>query len=144
MRASMRLPLLPSYKRELLAERGLVEFFNPRGAETNMVSSLARAEEWLVDTCIVSYADIFYESSAVRLLMNFAGPLAVTYNSNWLVSFQAWSTVADREAILIGLQRAREIALADLNVAEPLMRNPEVTLPICVARIGLGEPIGDR
>ena len=71
MRASMRLPLLPGYKRELLAERGLVEFFNPRWAETNMVSSLARAEEWLVaDTCIVSYADIFYESSAVRLLMN--------------------------------------------------------------------------
>ncbi len=81
--------LVTGYKRELLAERGLVEFFNPRWAETNMVSSLACAEEWLVaDTCIVSYADIFYESSAVRLLMNFAGPLAVTYDSNWLISWR--------------------------------------------------------
>ena len=54
--------IVTGYKRELLAERGLVEFFNPRWAETNMVSSLACAEAWLVaDTCIVSYADIFYE-----------------------------------------------------------------------------------
>jgi choline kinase len=54
-----------------------------------MVSSLACAEAWLVaDTCIVSYSDIFYDSSAVRLLMNCAAPLAVTYDSNWLASWQ--------------------------------------------------------
>jgi L-glutamine-phosphate cytidylyltransferase len=81
--------IVTGYKREMLVGRELVEFYNPRWAETNMVSSLACAAPWLVaDTCIVSYADIFYDSSAVRLLMNCAAPLAVTYDSNWLVSWQ--------------------------------------------------------
>jgi choline kinase len=81
--------IVTGYKRELLVGRGLVEFYNPRWAETNMVSSLACAESWLLaDTCIVSYADIFYDSSAVRLLMDCSAPLAVTYDSNWLASWQ--------------------------------------------------------
>jgi choline kinase len=81
--------IVTGYKRELLVERGLVEFFNPRWAETNMVSSLACAEAWLAaDTCIVSYADIFYESSAVDLLVNCSNPLAITYDSNWLVAWR--------------------------------------------------------
>jgi choline kinase len=81
--------IVTGYKRELLAGHGLIEFFNPRWAETNMVASLACAEAWLVaDTCIVSYADIFYESSAVSLLVNCAAPLAVTYDANWLASWQ--------------------------------------------------------
>ena len=54
-----------------------------------MVSSLACAEAWLVaDPCIVSYADIFYDASVVRLLMNCTAPLAVTYDSNWLAAWQ--------------------------------------------------------
>jgi len=58
-------------------------------SDTNMVSSLACAAAWLAeDTCIVSYADIFYESSAASLLVNCAAPLAVTYDSNWLASWQ--------------------------------------------------------
>ena len=81
--------IVTGYKRELLAGYGLVEFHNPRWAVTNMVSSLACAEEWLVaDTCIVSYADIFYGSSAVGLLVNCAEPLALTYDSNWLAAWQ--------------------------------------------------------
>jgi choline kinase len=81
--------IVTGYKREMLTGRGLVEFYNPRWAETNMVSSLAVAESWLVaDTCIVSYADIFYDSSAVRLLIGCTAPLAVTYDSNWLAAWQ--------------------------------------------------------
>ena len=84
-----QIAIVTGYKRELLAGRGLVEFHNPRWAETNMVSSLACAEAWLLaDTCIVSYADIFYDSAAVRLLIDCAAPLAVTYDSNWLASWQ--------------------------------------------------------
>ena len=80
--------IVTGYRRELLGGRGLVEFYNPRWAETNMVSSLACAEAWLLaDTCIVSYADIFYESSAVGSLMNCTAPLAVTYDVNWLASW---------------------------------------------------------
>jgi L-glutamine-phosphate cytidylyltransferase len=81
--------IVTGYKRELLTGYGLVEFFNPRWAETNMVSSLGCAQAWLLaDTCIVSYADIFYDSSAVSLLVNCAAPLAVTYDCNWLASWQ--------------------------------------------------------
>jgi choline kinase len=77
--------IVTGYKRELLSNRGLVEFHNPRWAETNMVSSLACAQEWLqAEPCIVSYSDIFYETSAVESLMACAGRLAVTYDPHWL------------------------------------------------------------
>jgi choline kinase len=77
--------IVTGYKRELLSNRGLVEFHNPRWAETNMVSSLTYAQEWLLaEPCIVSYSDIFYEASAVELLMTSAASLAVTYDPHWL------------------------------------------------------------
>lgn len=77
--------IVTGYKRELLANRGLVEFYNSRWAETNMVSSLACAQEWLkAEPCIVSYSDIFYSEQAVRLLVESPTPIAVTYDPNWL------------------------------------------------------------
>ncbi|MCL6557026.1 MAG: phosphocholine cytidylyltransferase family protein [Burkholderiales bacterium] len=76
--------IVTGYKREMLAGRGLVEFHNPRWAETNMVSSLACAQDWLqAEPCIVSYSDIFYSPTAVRLLMACPAQLAVTYDPNW-------------------------------------------------------------
>lgn len=77
--------IVTGYKRELLSNRGLAEFHNPRWAETNMVSSLACANEWLlVEPCIVSYSDIFYETSAVELLIASAASVAITYDPHWL------------------------------------------------------------
>ena len=77
--------IVTGYMRELLSNRGLVEFHNPRWAETNMVSSLAYAQEWLLaEPCMVSYSDIFYEASAVESLMTSAAHLAVTYDPHWL------------------------------------------------------------
>lgn len=76
--------IVTGYKRELLANRGLVEFHNARWAETNMVSSLAFAQDWLqAEPCIVSYSDIFYSPMAVQSLMTCAASLAVTYDPNW-------------------------------------------------------------
>ncbi len=76
--------VVTGYKRELLSGRGLVEFHNPRWAETNMVSSLACAATWLkADSCVVSYSDIFYDASAVTALMNCPALLAITYDTNW-------------------------------------------------------------
>lgn len=76
--------VVTGYKRELLASFGLVEFHNPRWADTNMVSSLACATEWLkTESCLVSYSDIFYDASAVSALMDCAASLAVTYDLNW-------------------------------------------------------------
>lgn len=81
--------IVTGYRRELLAGRGLKEFHNPRWAQTQMVSSLACAEEWLkAEPCIVSYSDIFYDASAVRALMVSIAPLAVTYDPNWLALWQ--------------------------------------------------------
>lgn len=76
--------VVTGYKRELLIDRGLNEFHNPRWAETNMVYSLACAGEWLkMEPCIVSYSDIFYEASAVTTLINSKAKLALTYDDNW-------------------------------------------------------------
>lgn len=84
-----QIAIVTGYRRELLAPAGLVEFHNARWASTNMVASLACAEEWLnADTCIVSYSDIFYDAVAVRLLMACAAPLAITYDANWLRAWQ--------------------------------------------------------
>lgn len=77
--------IVTGYRREMLAGRVPVEFHNPRWADTNMVSSLACAREWLVDApCVVSYSDIFYEPQAVTALISCSSALAVTYDRNWL------------------------------------------------------------
>src|SRR5213076_1357092 len=42
------------------------------------------ARDWLESgTCIVSYSDIFYASSAIASLLACAHPLAITYDPNW-------------------------------------------------------------
>ena len=77
--------IVTGYRRELLANLGLVEFHNPRWDETNMVSSLECAGAWLeAGPCIVSYSDIFYSADAVRSLINCPALLAVTYDPTWL------------------------------------------------------------
>ncbi len=77
--------IVTGYRRELFANRGLVEFHNPRWADTNMVSSLACANKWLeLAPCIASYSDIFYDVSAVTSLITSQSSLAVTYDPNWL------------------------------------------------------------
>ena len=80
-----QIAIVTGYKRELLTNRGLVEFYNSHWSKTNMVASLACAKEWLkTDECIVSYSDIFYSSAVVELLIESQAPLALTYDQNWL------------------------------------------------------------
>jgi choline kinase len=77
--------IVTGYKSELLSNRSLTTFHNPRWEETNMVFSLACAQEWLqAEPCIVSYSDIFYEASSVESLMTCQASLAVTYDPHWL------------------------------------------------------------
>jgi len=77
--------IVTGYKQEMLKKYGLVEFHNPLWAESQMVCSLACASDWLENApCIVSYSDIFYEPSAVRLLIGSDGDLAITYDPYWL------------------------------------------------------------
>lgn len=77
--------IVTGYKRELLANLGYTEFNNERWNETNMVTSLSCAKNWLrAEPCIVSYSDIFYSPMAVKLLITSEAPLALTYDPNWL------------------------------------------------------------
>lgn len=77
--------IVTGYRRELLCGWGLHEFHNKRWAETNMVSSLECACQWLNDApCIVTYSDIFYGVDAVRSLMACMAELGVAYDPNWL------------------------------------------------------------
>ena len=77
--------IVTGYRNELLSSYNLVEFHNSHWSKTNMVSSLECAEKWLqAEPCVISYSDIFYESSAVSSLMNCPASLAVTYDPNWL------------------------------------------------------------
>lgn len=81
--------IVTGYKRELLTNREILEFHNARWAETNMVSSLECAKEWLEEEpCIVSYSDIFYEVSAVTSLLKSQSKIAVTYDPNWLALWE--------------------------------------------------------
>lgn len=80
-----QIAIVTGYKRELLANRTPVEFYNPFWAVTNMVSSLTYAHEWLqTEPCVVSYSDIFYNTSAVQSLIQCPAVLAITYDPNWL------------------------------------------------------------
>jgi choline kinase len=76
--------VVTGYRREMLADQADREFHNPRWAETNMVSSLATAAEWLQEApCIISYSDIFYGADAIRQLVESRTPLAITFDPNW-------------------------------------------------------------
>ena len=77
--------IVSGYKRSLLSKFNLFEFINYKWKETNMVYSLCCAKDWLqADPCIISYSDIFYDKNVVSLLMDYSGPLAITYDKNWL------------------------------------------------------------
>ena len=77
--------VVTGYMREALLSYDLVEFHNPRWAETNMVSSLCCARDWLMnEECIVSYSDIFYTSAAVTALLTNNDDISLTYDPSWL------------------------------------------------------------
>jgi L-glutamine-phosphate cytidylyltransferase len=72
------------YLAEQVDRRGVELFDNPRWADTNMVQSLACAARWLREApAIVSYADIFYPSSAVTALREAPGDIAIAYDADW-------------------------------------------------------------
>lgn len=81
--------IVTGYRRDALTSRSLQEFYNARWAETNMVASLERADAWLrAETCIISYSDIFYESTAISALMECDASLAVTYDPGWRILWE--------------------------------------------------------
>ena len=81
--------IVTGYRGDLLRGFGLHAFENPRWAETQMVTSLASAAEWLAaGDCLVSYSDLFYHSDAVTRLVAVDAALGVAYDPDWL---RVWS-----------------------------------------------------
>lgn len=77
--------IVTGYLENLLKPYGNHHFHNPRWSETNMLSSLWTAKEWLLqDTCIVSYADIVYKHQIVKDLMRLENDISISYDPNWL------------------------------------------------------------
>lgn len=93
--------LVCGYQKDKINVSGLsMRFENTRWSETNMVSSLITASEWLKHSpCIVSYSDIFYSSNAITSLMQSTADIAVTYDiyfkDLWTARFQ--NPLADLE-----------------------------------------------
>lgn len=82
--------IVTGYKSEMLTFKNITKFYNKRWADTNMVSSLSCAQSWLQEEeCIISYSDIFYDSSAVTSLINSQADIAITYDPNWLAIWGA-------------------------------------------------------
>ena len=77
--------IVTGYKREMLENQGLKEFYNIGWHNSNMVTSLACASEWLTQhDCIVSYADIFYGNKIIDDLLLATHKLSVAYDPHWL------------------------------------------------------------
>jgi choline kinase len=76
--------IVRGYRGELLEGRAERLFDNPRWRESNMVSSLACAAEWLREApCLVSYADIFYAPQTPAALVPADGDVAIAYDPRW-------------------------------------------------------------
>ena len=80
-----QISIVTGYKKEFLNLKGIKSFENKKWEFTNMVYSLFCAREWLQKyKCIVSYSDIFYLSSAIKLLTESRADISITYDPNWL------------------------------------------------------------
>ncbi len=76
--------VVTGYLRDKIHPQPEVQFYNNEWHDTNMVASLYCAKDWLSESdCIISYSDIFYESSAVTTLLNCAAGIAITYDPYW-------------------------------------------------------------
>ena len=76
--------VVTGYRSNTLRQYNLTEFHNKNWSQTNMLSSLACAEDWLRENdCIVTYGDIFYEYSALLSLKQVTANIAITYDKNW-------------------------------------------------------------
>ena len=97
--------IVTGYRSEMLSSFNLVEFHNPNWATTQMVASLACASKWLEEEiCIISYADIFYENSAIESLKKCHSDIAVAYSPNWLSLWQSRfsNPLDDAETFCVG------------------------------------------
>jgi choline kinase len=76
--------IVRGYRAEMIHYPKVKYFHNPRWRETNMVMSLAAADEWLrSEPVIISYGDIFFRKEVVRGIAGADQDLVVAYDLQW-------------------------------------------------------------
>lgn len=76
--------VVSGYRRRSLQLEGCKEFKNRSWRTTNMVHSLTLADSWLgSDDCIVSYSDIYFETSGLQPLLGSEENISMCYDVNW-------------------------------------------------------------
>ena len=78
--------IVTGYKGNMITHPSMKEYFkNEKWEQTNMVYSLLYAKKWLEQyDCIVSYADIIFESSVILKTCECNYNLVLPYNTRWL------------------------------------------------------------
>lgn len=147
--------IVTGYRREMLTDHADREFHNPLWAETNMVSSLATAAEWLQEApCIISYSDIFYGASAVRQLAESRAQLAITFDPNWqdlwtrrfeepLLDAETFRLSRDGNVLEIG-KRPSKIEEIEGQFMGLLRFTPEAWRELDAIRMTLPDEVRDR
>ena len=77
--------LVAGYLQEALIAPGITQYKNDMFAETNMVTTLFSAEEFMSDAedLIVSYGDIVYSTKILEKLLDTKGDLVVAADLEW-------------------------------------------------------------
>ncbi|SLN38447.1 phosphocholine cytidylyltransferase family protein [Oceanibacterium hippocampi] len=105
--------LVTGYQAERLAKKGRTCFHNPRWASTNMVMSLAAADEWMAEgDTIVSYSDIVYHPDIPAALAAAEGDIAITYDRDWAA---LWDLRFDRPLLDAESFECRDGRLVDIG-----------------------------
>jgi L-glutamine-phosphate cytidylyltransferase len=72
------------YQAQMLRLPDVTYFHNSRWSETNMVTSLLTAADWLLsEPTIISYGDIFYPHVLVRDLIQTTGDIVIAFDRQW-------------------------------------------------------------
>lgn len=85
-----KIAVVCGYQQERIVDGRITQkFINPQWATSNMVRTMLQAYTWLEqDVTVISYSDIFYDSSAVTALCATTDDIAITYDINFL---ELWS-----------------------------------------------------
>lgn len=81
-----QIAIVTGYHAEEIKKRveGVTFFHNAKWEETNMVSTLLCAKDWLhTEPCIVSYADVVYSQVAIRILCDMRANIGLVYQTNF-------------------------------------------------------------
>ena len=84
-----KIGIVTGYLSEQLIDYCDNTFYNDKWNETNIVSSLMCAQNWLRQSdCIVSYSDIYYDDLILKKLIKDNCQIGVAYDPNWQTLWQ--------------------------------------------------------